>query len=164
MAHYTNLLLTGVHEDKVEAESEWFNEREIWLQCVEGTYPPVYCACLRNKGYLIPEIAEKVQTLRDGWNDVQLLARDEHWDQYRFVVGEYVEPKPKQYLHMGQTILSPTAQAVKDLKGLQKQVDFGSIDEETSHSRADKVLCDLLRKLGHDVVADAFEEVDKWYA
>jgi hypothetical protein len=26
------------------------------------------------------------------------------------------------------------------------------------------VLCDLLRKLGHDVVADAFEEVDKWYA
>jgi hypothetical protein len=80
------------------------------------------------------------------------------------VVGEYVEPKPKQYLHMGQTILSPTAQAVKDLKALQQRVDFGSMDEEVSHIKADGILCDLLRKLGHDVVADAFEEVDKWYA
>lgn len=37
-------------------------------------------------------------------------------------------------------------------------------DIEMAHMNADAALCAFLRELGHDDVAEAFEEVEKWYA
>lgn len=37
-------------------------------------------------------------------------------------------------------------------------------DPEADHSDADKLLLIFLRSLGFNEIADAFEEVDKWYA
>jgi hypothetical protein len=54
---------------------------------------------------------------------------------------------------------SAGALAVERLKQLQ---NCG--DPEIAHSEADKVLCELLRKLSHSNVADEFEKVTKWYA
>lgn len=39
-----------------------------------------------------------------------------------------------------------------------------SDDTEADHCYADGVLVWFLRQIGHDDVADAWEEVDKWYA
>ena len=37
-------------------------------------------------------------------------------------------------------------------------------DIETSHTKADKMLCDLLIELGYKSVVDKYEKVPKWYA
>lgn len=39
-----------------------------------------------------------------------------------------------------------------------------SDDPEVAHSRADDVLCDLLRSLGYTKTADKFDEIPKYYA
>lgn len=49
--------------------------------------------------------------------------------------------------------------AVAALKQLQ-----GQGDPESSHSMADKVLCDLLLELNFDDVVEEWQKVDKWYA
>lgn len=37
-------------------------------------------------------------------------------------------------------------------------------DPEAAHGDADALLCDLLRELGFDYVAETFESMHKWYA
>jgi len=37
-------------------------------------------------------------------------------------------------------------------------------DKEMAHSRADDVLCDLLKSLGHGDVVKEYKKIDKWYA
>jgi hypothetical protein len=37
-------------------------------------------------------------------------------------------------------------------------------DTEVAHSRADEILCELLRSLGYDRTVNAWDAVDKWYA
>lgn len=41
--------------------------------------------------------------------------------------------------------------------------DFGG-DEEASHWRLDKLLCEALRGLGYGEGVKTFEDSDKWYA
>lgn len=50
-------------------------------------------------------------------------------------------------------------EALEELKELE---DSG--DPESSHGRADDVLCDLLKSLGYTDVVEAYESVPKWYA
>jgi hypothetical protein len=40
----------------------------------------------------------------------------------------------------------------------------GDADIEASHGEADRVLCDLLVKLGYQPVVDAWKKIQKWYA
>lgn len=37
-------------------------------------------------------------------------------------------------------------------------------DQECDHSKADDILCDLLRILGYEKTVAAWDQVDKWYA
>jgi len=37
-------------------------------------------------------------------------------------------------------------------------------DTEVTHSRADDLLCAILREIGAGEVADIFDAMDKWYA
>ena len=37
-------------------------------------------------------------------------------------------------------------------------------DTEGDHAEADRILCDLLKALGHADVVAAYDKVDKWYA
>ena len=37
-------------------------------------------------------------------------------------------------------------------------------DEEITHSKADDLMCDLLRELGYGEGVDVFEDMPKWYA
>lgn len=37
-------------------------------------------------------------------------------------------------------------------------------DYEVAHSRADDLLCDLLKELGFKEVVDVYDKVGKWYA
>ena len=54
---------------------------------------------------------------------------------------------------------SRAEEAVAYLKELQ-----ACGDPEYSHAEADKVLCELLRKLNFDEVVEEWEKVGKWYA
>ena len=58
------------------------------------------------------------------------------------------------------------AQATAALEALAKlnEIEAGAADTEGDHIRADAVLVDLLRQLGHDAVADTFERIPKWYS
>jgi hypothetical protein len=40
----------------------------------------------------------------------------------------------------------------------------GDGDIEINHQQADKLLCELLIKLGHKDVVDEYNKIDKWYA
>lgn len=40
----------------------------------------------------------------------------------------------------------------------------GRGDIESSHAKADELLCDLLKSLGYHETVKAFDELDKWYA
>jgi len=48
------------------------------------------------------------------------------------------------------------------IKSMKKFQD--SDDTEMAHYGADILLCDFLRHLGFDKVADAYDEIGKWYA
>jgi hypothetical protein len=48
---------------------------------------------------------------------------------------------------------------IKELKALGKMSDI-----EGAHIDADNLLCDFLKKLGYDKVAEAFDDLSKWYA
>lgn len=37
-------------------------------------------------------------------------------------------------------------------------------DTEGAHGNADRILCELLRSLGHADVVTEFDKIDKWYA
>jgi hypothetical protein len=37
-------------------------------------------------------------------------------------------------------------------------------DTETAHVKADKLLSNFVRELGYDELADAFDDIEKWYA
>lgn len=54
------------------------------------------------------------------------------------------------------------ADAVKELEEIAAQGWDG--DVETNHIRADSILLDILRGLGHDDVVDAFTKIPRWYA
>jgi hypothetical protein len=43
-----------------------------------------------------------------------------------------------------------------------KACDLG--DAEAAHTKADKVLCNLLKALGYTETVEEFEKLDKWYA
>lgn len=49
--------------------------------------------------------------------------------------------------------------AVAELRAL-----WGHKDPELAHIRADEILLELLRELGHDSVSEAFEGVTRWFA
>jgi hypothetical protein len=55
--------------------------------------------------------------------------------------------------------------AVEELKNLDERRGYDQID---CHGRADDILCEVLRGLGHAAVAEAFEEARKrvrfWYS
>jgi len=44
------------------------------------------------------------------------------------------------------------------------KVEAKNFDTEVAHSKADDILCKLLRFLGHDDVVDEWDNVRKWYA
>lgn len=54
--------------------------------------------------------------------------------------------------------MEPEADAIARLKELQTH------EWESAHANADRVLCDLLIKLGYQHVVDEWEKVGKWYA
>jgi hypothetical protein len=37
-------------------------------------------------------------------------------------------------------------------------------DIESDHLESDEIICELLRSLGHEDIATAFESIEKWYA
>lgn len=37
-------------------------------------------------------------------------------------------------------------------------------DPEEDHYEADKILCALIRFLGHEEISEAFEKINKWYS
>jgi hypothetical protein len=39
-----------------------------------------------------------------------------------------------------------------------------TMETETAHSWADRVLCEFLKAQGHSDIVEAWEKVDKWYA
>ena len=47
---------------------------------------------------------------------------------------------------------------------MNEQISVSERDEEMAHSRADGILCELLRKLGYSEVVESFKKVKKWYA
>ena len=49
-------------------------------------------------------------------------------------------------------------QALAELKNIVNH------DPEVDHKRADEILCEFIRSLGYSEIADAFDEVEKWYA
>lgn len=59
-----------------------------------------------------------------------------------------------------ETTLSDEAKAV--ISELRAMKD--SMDVEGAHNRADKLLVEFVRSLGHHEIADAFAAVPKWYA
>lgn len=44
------------------------------------------------------------------------------------------------------------------------QAEVGNDDTEQAHVNADKILCELLEKLGYKEVVDKYNEVSGWYA
>lgn len=40
----------------------------------------------------------------------------------------------------------------------------GAGDIELAHSRADELIINFIKKLGYDTMADAWDDVPKWYA
>ena len=54
---------------------------------------------------------------------------------------------------------SKAAEALGQMKELVKNDDY-----EIAHSRADDVLCDLLRTMGFNELVDVYDQVGKWYA
>ena len=62
-------------------------------------------------------------------------------------------------------------EVTKRIKALEKKyvgiltaiaIDGG--DHEINHLKADDVLCELLKELGLGEVAEAFDDIEKWYA
>jgi hypothetical protein len=47
------------------------------------------------------------------------------------------------------------------IRRLEREASTGW--EEDDHLNADKILCDLLRRLGYEEVVDLWEQVEKWY-
>lgn len=55
----------------------------------------------------------------------------------------------------------------KDIQNLHKELEElakNEGDTEIDHSRADDILVEIVRLLGHKEIADLYEKVDKWYA
>lgn len=50
---------------------------------------------------------------------------------------------------------------MQDIVNLQER---DPSDEETLHVNADRLLCDMLRKLGYGDVVDLYDKVNKYYA
>jgi DNA replication protein DnaD len=50
-------------------------------------------------------------------------------------------------------------QVVKKMHRLEDQYDT-----ETAHMKADKLISSFVRELGYDELADAFDDIEKWYA
>lgn len=50
-------------------------------------------------------------------------------------------------------------QTLKELNELRR-----CNDTEAAHGAADSILVELVRELGYDDIADAYEAIDKWYA
>jgi DNA replication protein DnaD len=48
---------------------------------------------------------------------------------------------------------------VKKMHRLEDQYDT-----ETAHVKADKLISSFVRELGYDELADAFDDIEKWYA
>jgi len=44
------------------------------------------------------------------------------------------------------------------------RAEVGNDDTEQAHVNADKILCELLEKLGYKEVVDKYNEVSGWYA
>lgn len=49
--------------------------------------------------------------------------------------------------------------AIEELKELGTWSDY-----ECAHSRADDILCEVLKELGHAEIVEAWDNVGKWYA
>ena len=45
-----------------------------------------------------------------------------------------------------------------------RELHCSSDDTEAAHAMADKLLCDMLERLGYNEVVDAYKIIDKWYA
>jgi hypothetical protein len=50
-----------------------------------------------------------------------------------------------------------------ELAELDRMARFDG-DQEEMHARADQILCDILRRLGHGKAVDLFDKIDKRYA
>ncbi|CAH1657786.1 conserved hypothetical protein [Hyphomicrobiales bacterium] len=53
-------------------------------------------------------------------------------------------------------------EVVDELKRLARLSEDG--DPELAHSEADKIISDFVKSLGYSDVANAFDEIFKWYA
>lgn len=51
------------------------------------------------------------------------------------------------------------SEATGKMKALVENDDY-----EEAHSRADDILCELLRDFGYNDLIDAYDQVGKWYA
>lgn len=56
----------------------------------------------------------------------------------------------------------PTITRKLAIKELREQQASG--DTEEAHAHADRVLCELLTKLGYADVVDEYSQINKWYA
>lgn len=68
----------------------------------------------------------------------------------------------KRYLEELVTTDSSCKDYSKYLRRLTELED--SADPEEDHIEADNILCELLRSVGFEKMADAFEKVEKWYS
>lgn len=62
-----------------------------------------------------------------------------------------------------------TTETIKALKArvlgeLSKLSEDKNDDFETTHPKADDLLCEFLKRLGHTDIVEAYEKVGKWYA
>ena len=52
----------------------------------------------------------------------------------------------------------------KATKQMQKIADMSDADPEKYHAEADDLLIDTIKQLGFDDLAEAYDNVEKWYA
>ena len=51
-----------------------------------------------------------------------------------------------------------------EMQKISNQLGKKFCDEEITHSKADDLMCDLLRELGYGEGVDVFKDMPKWYA
>lgn len=55
-------------------------------------------------------------------------------------------------------------QALSELSELPQEDWTNGSDFEAGHSRADDILCELLKDIGYEDIVEAFKKVGRWYA
>lgn len=106
----------------------------------------IWESCSNNRPYTEAEVLSVVHGLLNGTKtltefDVQMLR----------IVAEPGPPDDKLWAEKIRNCARPTEAT-------------GIVDVEASHADADRLLANLVKELGYDETAAAWQAVDKWYA